>query len=259
VEAEQNFEPPLVVDGEAPEAREPSQRALDHPPVATQALGALDTSAGDAGLDAPRAAGTTAPIVVVPFVGVQLGGTLAGPSGALPDRRHGVEQRLEEPAVVDVRGAEEQRERDAAGVDDHVALGARLAAVGRVRTGQLAPLWRGRRRCRASSGTSRPRSPGPSRLSSARWSRSKTPAFCQSRSLRQQVIPDRERRSRSAHLLGQARPGNAGAQHEDDAPRTLRSSRCGPPPFGRRARSGSRGAISAQSASGTNGSVIRPA
>ena len=34
---------------------------------------------------------------------MQLGRTLAGPTDALPDGWHGVEQRLEEPAVVDVR------------------------------------------------------------------------------------------------------------------------------------------------------------
>jgi hypothetical protein len=77
VEPEQDVEPALVADGEPPEAREPGQRALDHPAMPAQALRALDTSAGDAGLDAPRAAGTTAPIVVVPFVGVQLGRMLA--------------------------------------------------------------------------------------------------------------------------------------------------------------------------------------
>jgi hypothetical protein len=77
----------------------------------------------------PRAAaGAAAAVVVVALVGVQLGGPLARPPGALPDRRHGVEQRLEEPAVVHVRGAEQERERDAAGVDDDVPLRPGLAA-----------------------------------------------------------------------------------------------------------------------------------
>ncbi len=88
-----------------------------------------------------------------------------------------------------VRRAQLQGERDAAGVDQDVALAARLAAVGRVRADALAPFFAGKE---ALSSEQRPKSIAfarPSRSSSARWSRSKTLAACQSRSLRQQVMP----------------------------------------------------------------------
>jgi hypothetical protein len=189
VEALEDVGPALVADGQPPEAGEPGQRALYHPAVAAQAFRALDPAPGDPGDDAPPAAGAAAAVVVVPFVGVQLARASARPAGALPDGLDRVEQGLEEPAVVHVRGAEQERERDAAGVDDDVPLGPGLAAVGRVRAGQLAPLLAGKD---ALSSEQRPKSIAlarPSRSSSSRWSRSKTPAACQSRSLRQQVMP----------------------------------------------------------------------
>jgi hypothetical protein len=104
VEREQDVEPALVADGEPPEPGEPRQRALDHPPVPAQALGAVDPAPGDARDDGPLAAGAAAVAVVVALAGVRLGRALARPTGALPDRRHGVEKGLEEPAVVLVRG-----------------------------------------------------------------------------------------------------------------------------------------------------------
>ena len=48
----------LVADGEAAEAGEPSQRALDDPAVAPQALGTVDAASGDARHDPAVAAGT---------------------------------------------------------------------------------------------------------------------------------------------------------------------------------------------------------
>ena len=87
---EQEVEPALVADGQPAEAGE---RALDHPAVAAQALGALDSAAGNPGRNAPPPRGPAALVVIVPFVGVQLGEPLPRPASAVPDRRHGVEQR----------------------------------------------------------------------------------------------------------------------------------------------------------------------
>jgi hypothetical protein len=92
----------------------------------------------------------------------------------------------------------------------------------------------------------------PSRSSSARWSRSKTPAACQSRKRRQQVMP--EPRPISLGKLAQGMP----VRRTNTMPSsTLRSSRGGRPPFGRGGRSGSKGATSDYSVSETKGSAIR--
>jgi hypothetical protein len=238
VEAEQDVEPTLVADGQPAEAGEPGQRPLDHPPVPAQAFAALDLPSRDARDDTPPAAGAAAARVVIPFIGVQLARALTRPTGALPDRRHGVEQRFEEAAVVDVRGAEQEGERDAAGIDQDVALRAGLAAVGRVRADARAPFLAGKK---ALSSEQRPKSIAfarPSRSSSARWSRSKTPAACQSRSLRQQVMPEPQ-----PICLGRLAHGMPVRSTKTMPSSTLRSSRGGRPPFGRGGRTRSRGAM----------------
>jgi hypothetical protein len=251
VEAEQDVEAALVADGEPAEAGEPSQRAFDHPAVKAQPLRALDPAAGDAGHDTSAPRDPAAAIVIVPFIGVQLARPLPRPPGALPDRRHGIEQRLEKAAVVDVRGAEQERERDAARVDQDVTFRAGLAAVGRVRADAFAPFLAGKE---ALSSEQRPKSTAfarPSRSSSARWSRSKTFAACQSRSRRQQVMPEPQ-----PIALGRLAHGMPVRSTKTMPSSALRSSTGGRPPFGRGGRSGSRGAINAHSASGTRGSAI---
>src|SRR4051794_34917352 len=140
VERLEDVGPALVADGEPAEAGKPGERAFDHPPVPTQALATLDPASRDARDDAAPAAGAA---VVVPLVGVQLGRALARAPRALPDWRYRVEDRLQHGAVVDVGRRQLQDEGDAAGVDQDVALAARLAAVGRVWAGEFAPLLAG--------------------------------------------------------------------------------------------------------------------
>src|SRR4051812_21095100 len=126
----------LVADDQAAATGDPGQGAFDHPAVPPQAFAALDPASGDPGDDAAPAASATAAGIVVGFVGVQLLRTSPGPATGLADRRHGVERLLQDDAVVDVGGREQDRQRDALPVHDEVALAARLAAVGRVRPGR---------------------------------------------------------------------------------------------------------------------------
>lgn len=80
---------------------------------------------------------------VVALVGVQFGWATSWPARALADRRHGIDQRFQELAVMPVGRRDFQGEGDAIGIDEDVALGARFAAVRRVRPGLLAPLFAG--------------------------------------------------------------------------------------------------------------------
>jgi hypothetical protein len=127
----------LVADGEAPEAVQPRQGALHPPAVAAEAGAALDAAPGDAGPDAAPAALGAAGAVVAALVGARL---VRPPPRAAPapgtDRRHRAEGRRQHRAVVAVGGAERQAERRAMAVHDDVALGARPAAIGRVRPGR---------------------------------------------------------------------------------------------------------------------------
>jgi hypothetical protein len=49
MECGENVETPLVADGESAKAVEPSQGALDHPPVPAEPLAAVDAAPGDPG------------------------------------------------------------------------------------------------------------------------------------------------------------------------------------------------------------------
>jgi hypothetical protein len=132
----------LVADGQAAVGQQPGQGAFDLPAVAAQPLAGLHSSAGDPRADPSMAQDPAAGWVVIAFVGVELGWAPAWPPGPSPwadDRRDGVHQRLQQLRVMGVGGRQTHRQWDAGGVDDQVVLGAWLAAVDRIRAGQLPP------------------------------------------------------------------------------------------------------------------------
>jgi hypothetical protein len=238
----------LVADGEAAEAGEPGERALDNPTVAPQALGTVDAAPGDARHDPAVAAGPVAGGVVVGLVGVELGGPAPRPPAALSDRPHRIQHRREHAAVVPVGGAQAQAERDAVRVDQEMTLAARTAAIGWVRACLLAPLLAA---TAALSSAQRDQSMAfarPSRSSRTRCSWTQTPAICQSRSRRQQVMPDPQPIS-----LGSISQGIPDFSTNRMPVSAARSRTGGRPPFGRGRHGGKRGASSAHSASGTSG------
>lgn len=128
-EGQMEVAPALVADGEAAELSETGQGPLDDPPVPAQTLTALDPAAGDAVLDATAGESPTTAAVVVDLVGIQPGGAFTRPPPALADRRDGIHDRLQHPAVVHVRARQLQREGDALRVGEEVALRAGLAPV----------------------------------------------------------------------------------------------------------------------------------
>ena len=78
---------------------------------------------------------------VVSLIGVEFCRSSTRAAKAASDRRDGVQQGLENRAVMLVSPRDFYRQGDALAVDDHVALGARFAPVGRVGTGgQAAPF-----------------------------------------------------------------------------------------------------------------------
>ena len=129
----------LIAPGEAAEVVQPGDGAFHHPAVATEAVGALDAFAGDAGDDVAAAQGVAAVGVVVALVRVQLGGACSPPPVGLLDGRDRVDQCGEDGVVGAVGAREAAGEREALAVDDEVVLRAGFGAVGRVRAGRLAP------------------------------------------------------------------------------------------------------------------------
>jgi hypothetical protein len=133
----------FVADGEVAVATEPSQRPLHDPAVAAQAGAALQPPSGDAREDAPAATGLPAVRKVISLVRVELTWASARPAAALADRRNGVDHALEALAVVDIRWAERERERNTAGVGEDVALYPWSASVCWIGPGLFAPLFAG--------------------------------------------------------------------------------------------------------------------
>ena len=135
----------FVANGEATEAGEPSQGALDDPAVASQVLAALDAPPGDPRRDAARPALAPTAAMIVALVGVQLVRP-APRATATPcaHTRHRVEGGGQHAAVVAVGSGQRQAERRAVGVHDEVALRARLTPIRRVRPRRGAPFFAGK-------------------------------------------------------------------------------------------------------------------
>src|SRR5205823_73925 len=116
------------------------QRSLHYPPVAAEFLARLDPLASDSAGDPTPPQVCPAAAVSVRLVGVQLGGaTLRAASPARPpDRRDGLDQVLEDFAVVDVGRGQPDRQGHAVAVHQQMPLGARLGPIRRIRAHVLA-------------------------------------------------------------------------------------------------------------------------
>ena len=121
---------------------------------------------------------------------MQLVGSAAWPSPRPLDGRDTIEGRFEQEIVVPVGRAQETGERRALPVDHEMALRARFAAIRWVRPGLAAPFFAGRLALSSAARLQSMRSALPRRSSKARWRAFHTPASCQSRRRRQQVMPD---------------------------------------------------------------------
>ena len=113
-------------------AVQPRQRPFHHPAVPAQPLAGVDAFTRDPALDAALAQVPAAVTRIVGLIGVDFFGPSPRAAQAAADGWDGLQQGLEHRAIMVIRGREFDRQRDALAVDDHVALGARFAPVGRV-------------------------------------------------------------------------------------------------------------------------------
>jgi hypothetical protein len=241
----------LVADRQPSEAAEPGQGSFDHPAMPSQALAVFDATPGNTRLDGAPTQRLSALWEIVTLVGMQLGRSPAGPPPTLVNWRHGVDQLVEEPAVVDICRAEPDSEWDAPSVGDQVALGAGAAAIGRVGAGFLAPLLAGTEALSTQARLQSMAPARPKRSSRTRCSLSQTPAACQSRSRRQHVIPDPQ--PISCGSISQGMPLFSTNRMPVNAARCGNGGR---PPCGLGRSGGSTGSITAHNSSDTRGLAI---
>ena len=234
--------------------RQPRQRALHHPPMPSEPLAGVFPSPGDAALDAATAQNFLAAREVVGLICVQFLGYLAWPTPAgTLDRSDGVHQCLKDLGVVYVGRSEHHSERNSVAVGKEVVLGAGLTTVGGACPDSLTPLLAG---TLAESRLALDQSTLPllpSTFRSARCRRRHTPAFCQSRSRRQQVTPLPKPIS-----LGSIRQGMPLLRTKTMPDSTRRSGIRGLPPLVLDASVGSRGSTIRHSSSLTSSLLMPP-
>lgn len=243
----------LVADGQTAHLAQPRECPFDNPAMPTEFLARFNSFASDATLDSPPLQGFAAFVVVVPLVGMQLFRPLSGASPAASQRRNGIDHLFEHHAVVPVGSSQFDSQRDALAVDDEVPFAARLTAIGWVRSHFGAPFLAGWLAESSEALDQSILSAWWRRSSKRWWSFSQTPASCQSRRRRQQVIP--EPQPISGGSISQGMPERSTKMIPV---RAARSDRRGLPPFGLGGSGGKRGAISSHKSSGSSGFAILP-
>jgi len=248
-----NIRVSLISDAQSSKAVQPCEGALDDPAVSPQTLTRLDAASRNAGQDAALTSSGSAAREVVALVGMDLGRAMPWVSTAWPEQwRYGVEQVFEASAVMLVGRSDQRRQRRAPAINDQMVLGPRLAAVGRIWPRFEPPFGAG---MDEPSSAARSQSILPAvlnRFSSRRWIFDQTPAACQSRSRRQQVIPHPQPNS-----WGRYSHGMPVLSTKMIPRRQSRSDRRGRPPLGLRGGAGGiSGATISQRASGSNSSGI---
>ncbi len=229
----------FIADGETAEAIEPRQCALDHPPVASQSLADVHTTAGDPGHNGAATAFGPAATMVISLVSVQLVRSAPGTSTPMPHGWHGIKGGCEHEAVMPIGSAQADPERCACPVDHNMALRARFAAIRRVRASGSAPFLAAMAQESSEARLQSSLSASARRSSRMRCRRVHTPAACQSRSRRQQVMPEQPI---SAGSTSQGMPER---RTKRMPARAARSSTRGRPPLGLAGSGGRSGSIAA--------------
>lgn len=179
----------FVTDAQAAELMQPTQSPLHHPACFAQATamwGALTCQTID---DPPTLQPAMVSTIAISAISLHQIGSLTRRASFTRDRWNCQQQRFERLTVVHVGGSQLRAQRNALGIGAKMMLAARFAAIRRVWSGLKPPKTA---RTLLESTTARDqsiRSAICSRRSNSRWSFSQTPAFCQSRSRRQHVMP----------------------------------------------------------------------
>ena len=249
-----NVVAPFVTDAQPAAAMQPGQGALHDPAMAAEALLRFNPAPGNAREDVALARRLAATGKIVAFVGMNFRRAPPGCAAALANPRHRIQQGREAQRVMRIGRAEERGERKPAAFHKEVVLRAELAAVGGVRPRLPPPFSAGTAAASKLARDQSIRPAAPSRSSSTWCSRAHTPAACQSRSRRQQLIP-------LPHPIcaGKSSHGMPVRSTNRIPRKACRSGIGGRPPFGRGGRGGSNGATTAHSSSLTISLPILPA
>jgi len=180
----------LVADAETTLFEQPGEHAFDDTAMLTQSTSVLGIAFGNQGLDAPlskRPANFR--FRIVRLVAECFLRTATASTTRLFDRWDGVDQRDGLLRIMDVRAGVNHGQRRAISIGDQMSFRAVFPAIGGIRA-SLRPPKMARTEQLSKIALDQSISPAsPSSSKSSRQTFSQTPAACQSRRRRQQVIP----------------------------------------------------------------------
>jgi len=180
---------PFVTDAQATELVQPTQGAFHDPAGFAQTAAMRPAGARQSPGDSQSAQPTmmrTTPIGPIPLHNL---GPLTRATPFAAQRRNRQHQGLQLSAVMHVGGGDLDAQWKALGIGAKMMFAARFAAVRRVGS-RLKPPKTARTLLESTTARDQSiRSATCKRRNNSRWSFSHTPAFCQSRSRRQQVMP----------------------------------------------------------------------
>lgn len=241
-----NIESSRIPNRQAPKVREPSKGALYDPAMLAQFRATLDPTSGNPGRNTPSPERLAVGFAIVAFVGVQLGRASTRSAPSPFEGWDSVKHHLQRGRIGNVRSCTPHREGNAASADHKMALRAWFAPIRWVGADGLAPFFA---RMLVESTQARDQSISPAWLS---WSnsslciRSQTPACCQSRSLRQHVMPLPISCGSSSHWMPLLSTNKMPVK-------AARLGTRGRPPFGLVGSAGNSGSITAHNSSGNCG------
>ena len=193
----------FIADAKTTILVQPRKSTLNDPAVYPKTTSVLCASSSQKGLDGLSAKLPAVRLAIVSSIPQYTSRASKWPAYLACYRRDGIDQRQQLCDVVTIRSAQSHGQRDAVGVGHHMVFRAFFAAIRGIRACFRPPKMA---RTEAESTTAREKSIWSARrswLSKTRWILSQTPAFCQSRSRRQQVMPEPQPISwgRSSHAI----------------------------------------------------------
>ena len=184
-----NIGPAFVANFQTSKLMQPGDGSFHHPTIHTQATTMLGPTSGQGGLDTPLTQLLSMRLRIVSPITIQTFGAFTWSTPFTCDVRNRLDQRQQLGHIMSMSPRQTFRQRDALAISQHMMLRAFFAAIGGIGAGLRPPktartepesteareksIWLVRRNC----------------CSNTRWILSHTPAFCQSRNRRQQVIP----------------------------------------------------------------------
>jgi len=241
----------FVSYAESTKLMEPRQGSLNDPAVYAQLAPVPDAATGQDRLDAQVHERIAVPLGIIGTIALNPVGMAARPAALAGDRGNGVNQRQQLRHVVPVCARERGGQRDAVRIGDDVMFRPVFPPIRGVRAGLLPPKTA---RTEALSTTPRDQSSWSSArnsLSIRWWMSCQTPASCQSRRRRQQVMPHPQPIS-----CGKSSQGMPVFSTNMMPVKARRSSIGFRPPLGRGLWGGRQGSMSVQNSSVSSGLAI---